>query len=419
MHASAVFFIIFLNIFFSISFHMLRFFVLLSLGVLLCRSFLRYVCGSTTKTTTTPTAHTHTCVHGIWTNEKYKKKTHMKHTVETDSEQSYYELNTVILNRSNDSPTSRVVDGCVVYKTSDDNFPDHSKIIAHTNDTVSYTLAESRQLTAIEVVTSKEGENIIASTTAATLSSSTTSPSLQYTLSTAAESSSKSASANNNNKNLSASEMVMQHHQHHHHIQPMIETEHYHHPNSPIAVSSDPTLMRSSLIYMYTPYSSPPSPPNQHNHPHHHPAQQHHQIVHHSNVISSATTIDEVIADTLKDENCTMIESLNHSPVLVQSVNYSGNSHSTANSDDGHDHNSKSPIAGTAALSHSDEYDGHTLQSFTHLTNATDSGHSLVSREGIYSTALLTPNSVTASSSIIHPIQTYEGGVLHPATPTR
>lgn len=356
--------------------------------------------------------------------------------VETDSEQSYCELNTVILSGTNDSLTNRIVDGCVVYKTSDDNFLDHSKIIAHTNDTISYTLAESQQLAAVEVV-SKQGENIIASQ--ATVLS--TSPSLIQALSSSVPASltktitttnNSNRNANNNNninsssshsivnhnqfgKILSTNEMVMQHHQHHHHVQ-LIDTD-YHHPNSP-TVSSDSALMRGSLIYMY-PYAtvSPPPTQNPHNHGHHHQPQ-HHQIVHHSNVISSVTTIDDVIADTLKDENCSMIDGLNHSPVLVANVNYNPNSHSTANSDVD-DHNSKSPIAGTAAISHSDDYDGNTLQSFTHLTNATDASHAIVSRESVYNgTALLTPNSVTASSSIVHPIQTYES-VLHPTTPTR
>lgn len=115
-----------------------------------------------------------------------------------------------------------------------------------------------------------------------------------------------------------------------------------------------------------------------------------------------------------------MIDGINSSPsgVLVANVTYNGH-HSTANSDDG-DNNSRSPN-NVAHLTHADDYDGTSLQSFTHLTNAADINHSVLSRDSVYSgTALFAPNNGTtiATPSIIHPIQTYES-VLHPATPGR
>lgn len=114
---------------------------------------------------------------------------------------------------------------------------------------------------------------------------------------------------------------------------------------------------------------------------------------------STGAMIDEVIANTLKDE---MIDGINDSPnVLVTS--YGSGNHSAHNSDDG-ENNSKSPNNLSTNIGH--DYEGTTLQNFTHLTNAAD-----INRDSVYSTALLTPNSVS-TTSIIHPIQTYEN-VLH------
>lgn len=133
-----------------------------------------------------------------------------------------------------------------------------------------------------------------------------------------------------------------------------------------------------------------------------------HSKIDHTVHRSTGAMIDEVIANTLKDE---MIDGINDSPnVLVTS--YGNGNHSAPNSDDG-ENNSKSPNNLSTNLSHHDDYEGTTLQSFTHLTNATDASH-VLNRDSVYSTALLTPNSVStvATSSIIHPIQTYEN-VLH------
>lgn len=318
--------------------------------------------------------------------------------VETDSETSYCELNTVILNSSN-SCSSPLIDGCVVYKASGDNFTaNHSKIITQTSDNISYPIASS----------------------SSSLSSSSSSAVTQATNHN--NNNSSSSSSNNNQNNIARlytttpittdSNMVLQQHLHHT-IQPLIDSDHYHDQNSPVS-SSDTALLRSGLItYMYSPYptvtSSSTSPPlSASNH--------YHQIISHRP--SGATTIDEVIADTLKDEHCTMIDGINNSPngVLVPNVTYNGN-HSAANSDDG-DNNSRSPN-NVAHLTHPDDYDGTSLQSFTHLTNA--AADIIINRDSVYSgTALFTPNNGTtiATPSIIHPIQTYES-VLHPATPGR
>lgn len=263
----------------------------------------------------------------------------------------------MILNSSNSS-TSPLVDGCVVYKTSGDNFSaNHSKIITQANDNISAS-AYTNQASAII-----ETNNNNISSTSTTISLSMSSP-LLYALSST---SSPSANSKNNRE-----------------------------PNS--------------LIYMYSPYTtvtSSSSPPQNH----------YHQIVTHRP--TGVTTIDEVIADTLKDEHCTMIDGINNSPngVLVANVNYNGN-HSAANSDDG-EHNSRSPHD-SGNLTHNYDYDG--IQSFTHLTNATDTNQATLSHDSVYSgTALFTPNSsvtTAATSSIIHPVQTYES-VMHPTAPGR
>lgn len=322
--------------------------------------------------------------------------------VETDSETSYCELNTVILNSSNSS-SSPLIDGCVVYKASGDNFTaNHSKIITQTSD------------------------NISASSYPIASSSSSSSSSSAVTQATHHNNNNNSSdNSNNQNSNIArlytttaittdSSNMVLQQHLHHT-IQPLIDSDHYHDQNSPVS-SSDTALLQIGLhtYTMYSPYptvtsssSSPPLPSSN----------RYHQIISHRP--SGAPTIDEVIADTLKDEHCTMIDGINSSPsgVLVANVTYNGN-HSTANSDDG-DNNSRSPN-NVAHLAHADDYDGTSLQSFTHLTNA-DINHSVLSRDSVYSgTALFAPNNGTtiATPSIIHPIQTYES-VLHPATPGR
>ena len=328
--------------------------------------------------------------------------------IETDSETSYCELNTVpnILNSSN----SLLVNGCVVYKTSGDNFQaNHSKIITQASDNISYTIASSSS------VAEPTNNNNLCSTS--TISLSLSSP-LLHALSSSASSSSLSNLKNNrdpsvhftssrntstgsNSSSNHSNEMVLQQHHLHHSL---IDSD-YHDQNSPVS-SSDTALLRNSLIYMYQPYTvtSSSSPP-----------QNYHQIVSHR---PTGDLVNEVIADTLKDEHCTMIDGINNSPngVLVANVNYNGN-HSAANSDDG-ENNSRSPH--NHHLSHHDEYDG--IQNYTHLTNATDTNHSALNRESVYSgTALFTPNSsvtTAANSSIIHPIQTYES-VLHPATPGR
>ncbi|XP_031621492.1 GATA zinc finger domain-containing protein 8-like isoform X2 [Contarinia nasturtii] len=329
-----------------------------------------------------------------------------EYRIETDSETSYCELNTVILNSS----TSPLLDGCVVYKTSGDNFQaNHSKIITQASDNIS---ASAHTIASSSVA---ETNNNISRTSTISLSlsspllyalSSSSSSSLSSNLKNSRDSSNFTSKYNNNNNihNNNSSDMVLQQHHSHHSIQPLIESDHYHDQNSPVS-SSDTALLRSSLIYMYSPYTtvtSSSSPPSNH----------YHQVVSHRPI--GATTIDEVIADTLKDEHCTMIDGINNNSngVLVANVNYNGN-HSAANSDDG-ENNSRSP--NNNHLTHHDEYEG--LQSFTHLTNATDTSPSVLNRDSVYSgTTLFTPNTSAApSSAIIHPIQTYES-VLHPATP--
>lgn len=328
----------------------------------------------------------------------------MRMYVETDSETSYCELNTVILNSSNSS-SSPLIDGSVVYKASGDNFTaNHSKIITQTSDNISASYTTAAVAASSSLSSSSSAVNQVTNHI---------------------NNSSSGSNSSNNHHNIARlytttaittdnSDMVLQ--QHLHHTIPLIESDHYHDQNSPVS-SSDGTLLRNSLItYMYSPYptvtSSSSSPPlSQSNH--------YHQIIPHRP--SGAATIDEVIADTLKDEHCTMIDGINASPnggVLVANVTYNG-SHSAANSDDG-DNNSRSPN-NVAHLTHPDDYDGTTLQSFTHLTNAADINQSVLNRESVYSgTALFTPNNGTtiATPSIIHPIQTYES-VLHPATPGR
>lgn len=323
--------------------------------------------------------------------------------VETDSETSYCELSTVILNSSNSS-SSPLIDGCVVYKASGDNFTaNHSKIITQTSDNISasYPIASSSSSSA-----SSSSASIVTQATNHNQNNSDSSNNQNHSITrlyTTTPAITSDSSSNN---------MVLQ--QHLHTIQPLIESDHYHDQNSPVS-SSDTALLRIGLnTFMYSPYpavtSSSSSPPLS-------SANHYHQIISHRP--TGATTIDEVIADTLKDEHCTMIDGINSSPgVLVANVTYNGN-HSTANSDDG-DNNSRSPT-NVAHLGHSDDYDGTSLQSFTHLTNATDINHSVLNRDSVYSgTALFAPNNGTtiATPSIIHPVQTYES-VLHPATPGR
>ncbi|XP_055305517.1 uncharacterized protein LOC129570103 isoform X2 [Sitodiplosis mosellana] len=325
-----------------------------------------------------------------------------EYRIETDSETSYCELNTVpnILNSSN----SLLVDGCVVYKTSGDKFQaNHSKIITQASDNISasYTIASSS-------VAETTNNNNLCSTS--TISLSLSSP-LLHALSSSSSNlknsrdpshftSSRNTSTGSNSSN--SNEMVLQQHHLHH---PLIDSD-YHDQNSPVS-SSDTALLRSSLIYMYSPYTTVTSSSS--------PPQHYHQIVAHR---ATGDLVNEVIADAIKDEHCGMIDGINTSPngVLVANVNYNGN-HSAANSDDG-ENNSRSPH--NNHLSQHDEYDG--IQNYTHLTNATDTNHSVLNRESVtaYSgTALFTPNSsvtTATTSSIMHPIQTYES-VLHPATP--
>lgn len=126
------------------------------------------------------------------------------------------------------------------------------------------------------------------------------------------------------------------------------------------------------------------------------------QLVHRT----TGAMLDEVIADTLKDE---MIDGMGNNPsVLVTSVNYDSGNHSAHNSDDG-DAESKSPIHLANSINHHDDYDSSTLQSFTHLTNATDASH-VLNRDIIYSTV------PSGSAAIIHQMPVYEN-VLHPAPP--
>lgn len=333
--------------------------------------------------------------------------------IETDSETSYCELNTVILNSSTSS-ASPLVDGCVVYKTSGDNFSaNHSKIITQTSDNISasYTIASS-------VI---EPTNNINISSTSTISLSLSSP-LLYALSSSSSSSSLLSSNSKNNREPShfntvprntststtSSDMALQHPHLHYSIGPLIESDHYHDQNSPVS-SSDTASLRSSLFYMNsTPYpsvTSSSSPPSS-SHCYHIIPQR------------PVGTIDEVIADTIKDEHCAMIDGISNSPngVLVANVNYNGN-HSAANSEDG-ENNSRSPNNSTGLHQH-DDYEGTTFN-ITHLTNATDITQSALNRDSVYSTGLFTPNSVTtaATSSIIHPIHTYES-VLHITTPGR
>lgn len=303
------------------------------------------------------------------------------------------------------------MDGCVVYKTSGDNFQaNHSKIITQANDNISASVHTIASSSVAETNSSISSTSTVSLSLSSPLLYALSSTSLSSNLKNSRDSSNFTSKNNNNNitNNNNSSEMVLQQHHLHHTIQPLIESDHYHDQNSPVS-SSDTALLRSSFIYMYPPYttvtsSSSSSPPQNH----------YHQIISHRP--SGATAIDDVIADALKDEHdhCTMIEGINNSSngVLVANVNYNNGNHSAANSDDG-ENNSRSP--NNNQLTQHDEYEG--LQSFTHLTNATDTSPSALNRESVYSgTTLFTPNTTASTSAIIHPIQTYES-VLHPATP--
>lgn len=305
----------------------------------------------------------------------------------------------MVLSNSSSSPN---VDACVLYKTSTDNFSlDQSKIIAQPNDNISASYSSLASLHRQE-----NNINNIITATAVTATSTTTTitpPQLTTHLIT--------TTTQQNNKYNTVNTMVLQNH----HIQPLINTDHYHHQTSPISLSPETSFGRSSFIYMYSSPYTTNSPPTTTSTP-----QNHYQLT-----TTGHRTINDLIDETVKDEPCTMIDGINNSTnsvLVAANLNFNGN-HSAHNSDDGENHHSPSPhmVTATTAANLSDEYESNGGQSFTNLTIISDS-QSMLNRESVYSsgTALSTPNNVTtvaSSSSIIHPIQAYD--VLHTSTPGR
>lgn len=162
----------------------------------------------------------------------------------------------------------------VVFKNSDEELSDQSKLIAQPVDTFSTSTIKDHHLhnqtTSIDKSCDSSGER----------TSKIIDMVLHHQHQTAHSVLRKSSYDDNNNN-----------HPQYTHIQQLIETDNYH------SVSSDTAVLRSGLIYMYSPYAT--------------------NSTHHQNSVANsasasvsttgpATTIDEVIADTLKDENCTM-----------------------------------------------------------------------------------------------------------------
>lgn len=288
----------------------------------------------------------------------------------------------------------------VLYKTGGDNSStDQSKIIKQTSDNISTSYSLASISSSSSLPHNRQIENI---TRIHQLATNTTLPQPIQSIAQININSSSSFSSNHNMVLSHSSQHDLQHH----HISPLIQSDHYHHQNSPVLVSSDTAFPRSSLIMYTYPSNSPPTTPQSHYHP----------------MTAHRSTIDEVIADTLKDEHCTMNDGINSSgSVLVTNIsNYNGN-HSTHNSDDGEHSRSPNIVTTSANLSHHDGYESPGAQSFTNLTipSMSDSAQqTILNRESVYS--VTAPNSLTtiASSGLIHPIQTYDT-VLHPPTPGR
>lgn len=303
----------------------------------------------------------------------------------------------MILSNCNNTISSSNVD--VLYKTAGDNSStDQSKIIKQTSDNIS---ASSSLLSSFTHNNQKQIENI---PKIHQLETNTTT--LHQTIQSIAQINIASSSSFNSSHN-----MVLSHSSHndlqHHHISPLIQSDHYHHQASPVLVTSDTAFPRNSLIMYTYPSNSPPATPQSHYH----------------SMTAHRSAIDEVIADTLKDEHCTMNDGINSSAsVLVTSITNYNTNHSTHNSNDGKISRSPNIVTTTANLSHNnDGYESPGTQSFTNLTIPTmnDSAQqTILNRESVYS--VTSPNSLTnvASSGLIHSLQAYDN-VLHPPTPGR
>lgn len=310
----------------------------------------------------------------------------------------------ILSNSNNSTSSSSNVD--VLYKTASDNSStDQSKIIKQTSDNISTSYNSLASLSSSSSLLSslpriRQIENI---TRIQQLATNTT---LHQPIQSIPQINNNSGSSFSTSHNMVLSHSS-QHDLQHHHISPLIQSDHYHHQASPVLVTSDTAFPRSSLIMYTYPSNSPPATPQSHYH----------------SMTAHRSTIDEVIADTLKDEHCTMNDGINSSgSVLVTNISNYNENHSAHNSDDGEHSRSPNIITTTANLSHHhDGYESPGAQSFTNLTipSMSDSAQqTILNRESVYS--VTAPNSLTsvASSGLIHSIHAYDTG-LHPPTPGR
>lgn len=306
---------------------------------------------------------------------------------------------------SNSNNTSSNVD--VLYKTGGDNSStDQSKIIKQTSDNISasYSLASiSASFSSLSSLPHcRQIEN---KTRIHPLATNTT---LHQPIQSIAQININPSSSFSSSHNMVLSHSL-QHDLQHHHISPLIQSDHYHHQVSTVLDTLDTVFPQSGLIMYTYPSNSPPATPQSHYH----------------SMTAHPATIDEVIADTLKDEHCAMNDGpINNSGgVLVTNIpNYNGNHSSAHNSDDGEHSRSPNIVTTSANLSHHDGYESpRAAQSFTNLTisSMSDSAQqTIMNRESVYS--VTAPNSLAtvASSGLIHSIQPYDT-VLHPTTPRR
>lgn len=309
----------------------------------------------------------------------------------------------MILSNSNNTISSSDVD--VLYKTGGDNSStDQSKIIRQTSDNISTSYSLASKSSSSSLLSSLPHLRQIENT--AKIQQLATNTTLHQPIQSIAQINNINSSSSFSSSHNMVLSHSSQHDLQHHHISPLLQSDHYHHQASPVLVTSDTAFPRSSLIMYTYPSNSPPATPQSHYHP----------------MTAHRSEIDGIIADTLKDEHCTMNDGINSSgSVLVTNIsNYNGN-HSTHNSDDGHNSRSPNIITTSANLSHHDGYESPGAQSFTNLTipSMSDSAQqTILNRESVYS--VTAPNNLTtvAPSGLIHSMQAYDT-VLHPPTPGR